>query len=286
MMVFTEELQKLLTSRHQINFDNANRSLGSLGGGNHFIEIDKDEEDCFYLVIHTGSRNLGKRIAEFYQNKAIEYQDHLSFTNEVKKIEEMKANGQHKLISAFIAKLPKKCHKEFSYLEGTLLNAYLNDMKIAQKFASVNRRTIADIICRCLHIDPMDQFETIHNYIDTENMILRKGSVSARQGEKCLIPINMRDGSLVCIGKGNSDYNYSAPHGAGRLMSRSQAKKVLNISDFKSEMKNVYSSTVNESTLDEAPMAYKPIDEIMENIKDTVDVIEQIKPVYNIKASD
>lgn len=283
---FTEELQKLWTSRDQINFDNANRSLGSLGGGNHFIEIDKDEEDCFYLVIHTGSRNLGKRIADFYQDKAFSYHDQASNDDTREQIEKMKANGEHHLISDFLAQRAARNRKELSYLEGALLNAYLNDMKIAQKFASVNRRTIADILCRCLHITPIEQFETIHNYIDMENMILRKGSISARRGEKCLIPINMHDGSLICIGKGNEDYNYSAPHGAGRLMSRNEAKKQLNLADFKTIMKDVFSTTVNASTLDEAPMAYKPIAEILENIKDTVDVVKQIKPVYNIKAEE
>ena len=283
---FTPDLQTLWTSRDQISFDNANRSIGSLGGGNHFIEIDKDEDDCFYLVIHTGSRNLGKRIAEFYQDKAFSYHDQATNDDTRAQIEQMKANGQHKLISAFLAQRAQKNRKELSYLEGALLNAYLNDMKIAQKYASLNRRTIADILCKILHIAPIEQFETIHNYIDMDNMILRKGSISAQVGEKCLIPINMHDGSLICTGKGNEDYNYSAPHGAGRLMSRNEAKKRLQLVDFKNIMKDVYSTTVNESTLDEAPGAYKSIEEILENIRDTVDVIKQIKPVYNIKAED
>jgi RNA-splicing ligase RtcB len=283
---FTSELQKLWTSRDYVNFDNINRSLGSLGGGNHFIEIDKDDEDCFYLVIHTGSRNFGKRVAEFYQDKAFAYHDQTSNDDTREIIDQMKANSQHKEISEFLAKRARSNRKELSYLEGPLFDAYLNDMKIAQRFAALNRRTILDILCRCLHIAPFEVFETIHNYIDMDNMILRKGAVSAREGEKVLIPINMHDGSLICVGKGNPDFNCSAPHGAGRLMSRNEAKKRLQLADFQYIMKGIYSSTVGESTLDEAPGAYKPIEEILDNIKDTVDVVKQIKPVFNIKAEE
>lgn len=283
---FTTDLQNLWTSRETINFKQVNRSVGSLGGGNHFIEIDKDDEDCFYLVIHTGSRNFGKRIADFYQDKAFQYHDQSKNDDTREEIQKMKENGQSHLISDFLAQRARQNRKVLSYLEGPLLSSYLNDMKIAQKFSSLNRMKIYEIIKDELKIAPLEIFETIHNYIDMDKMILRKGSISAQSGEKCLIPINMRDGSLICLGKGNEDYNCSAPHGAGRLMSRTEAKKTLLLKDFKDTMKDVYSSTVNESTLDEAPMAYKPIEEILENIKDTVDVVEHVKPIYNIKASE
>lgn len=253
---------------------------------NHFIEIDTDDVGNFYLVIHTGSRNFGKRVAEFYQNKAVDYHAKRGLKSTKDIVSELKANGLQHTISTELAKRNVISNKDLCYLEGNLFNEYLNDMMIVQKMAIMNRKTIADIICRCLHIKPTEQFETIHNYIDIQNKILRKGAISANLGQKCLIPINMRDGSLVCVGKGNPDYNYSAPHGAGRLMSRTQAKNTLSMADFKDSMKGIYSSTINGSTLDEAPMAYKPIEEILENIIDTVTVETQIKPVYNIKAEE
>lgn len=238
------------------------------------------------MVIHTGSRNLGKRIADFYQEKAFSYHDQASNDDTREQIEKMKANGEHHLISDFLAQRAARNRKELSYLEGALLNAYLNDMKIAQRLATMNRKIIADILCHYLHISPIEQFETVHNYIDTDEMMLRKGAISAKKDEKVLIPINMFDGSLICIGKGNPDFNSSAPHGAGRLMSRKEAKRRLNLDDFRDTMKDIYSTTVNESTLDEAPDAYKPIAEILENIKETVDVIKHIKPIYNIKSDE
>ena len=283
---FTNELNKLWFCKKDIDFKKVNLSIGSLGGGNHFIEIDKDDNGNYYLVIHTGSRNFGLRVCNFYQNKAIEYHKKLGVKTTKEIVDELKAKGQEHLISSELAKNKANVGFGLAYLEGEMFNAYLNDMQIAQKMASENRKTIADIICRCLHIKPTEQFETIHNYIDIQNKILRKGAISANLGQKCLIPINMRDGSLVCVGKGNPDYNYSAPHGAGRLMSRTQAKNTLSMSDFKDSMKGIYSSTINGSTLDEAPMAYKPIEEILENIADTVTVENQIKPVYNIKAEE
>jgi RNA-splicing ligase RtcB len=283
---FTDELNKLWAAKGAVNFEKVSRSIGTLGGGNHFIEIDKDDEDCFYLVIHTGSRNFGKTIAEYYQDKAIEYHRNLLGASVKEVIDDLKARGLQSQISKVLAERGEIKHEELCYLEGSLFESYLNDMKIAQYFASHNRKTIADILCRCLHIAPIEQFETVHNYINTEKKILRKGAISAEAGEKCLIPINMHDGSLICIGKGNDDFNCSAPHGAGRLMSRKEAKRTLSLDEFKETMKDVYSSTVNGSTLDEAPKAYKPIAEILENVKETVDVVTQIKPIYNIKAEE
>ena len=283
---YTDELNNLWYCKQDIDFKKVNLSIGSLGGGNHFIEIDKDDEGNYYLVIHTGSRNFGLRVCNFYQNMAIEYHKKLGMKTSKQIVDELKANGREQDIASELSKNKAVNGYGLAYLEGDMKGAYLNDMSIAQRMASLNRKAIADIICRCLHIKPTDQFETIHNYIDVKSNILRKGAISAQAGEVCLIPINMRDGSLICVGKGNEDFNYSAPHGAGRLMSRTEAKKVLSLTDFKDTMKGVYSSTVGESTIDEAPSAYKPIAEILENIKDTVDVVKQIKPVYNIKAEE
>jgi len=283
---FSPELNKLWACKSVINFEKVSKSLGTLGGGNHFIEIDKDEEDCYYLVVHSGSRNFGKTIADYYQNKAIEDQRDLLGASVKSVIDDLKSRGLQSMISKVLAERKLLEHEELCYLEGPLFNAYLNDMKIAQQFASLNRKMMADVICSRLGLAPIDQFETVHNYINTDTMMLRKGSISAEAGEKCLIPINMRDGSLICVGKGNEDYNCSAPHGAGRLMSRKAAKAGLSLEAFKATMAGVYSSTVNGSTLDEAPDAYKPIAEILDNVKDTVDVVTHIKPIYNIKAQD
>jgi RNA-splicing ligase RtcB len=283
---FTSELNDLYTVKKYVNFDKVNHSIGSLGGGNHFCEIDKDEDDCFYLVIHTGSRNFGKRVAEFYQDKAVKYHKDTHKDDVQQIINDMKANGQQKQIADMLSERSKVANDELCYLEGPLFNSYLHDMKIAQRLATMNRKIIADILCHRLHIVPIEQFETVHNYIDTDEMMLRKGAISAKKDEKVLIPINMFDGSLICIGKGNPDFNSSAPHGAGRLMSRKEAKRRLNLDDFRDTMKDIYSTTVNESTLDEAPDAYKPIAEILENIKETVDVIKHIKPIYNIKSDE
>lgn len=233
-------------------------SVGTLGGGNHFIEIDKDEDSNLYLVVHTGSRRLGKAVAEYYQKRAFE---ELS-----------------KLLS-----IPY----ELAYCVGTLYDDYIHDMKIVQEYAYWNRKAIADTIIKEMKLHTVEEFETIHNYIDMEHMILRKGAVSARKEEKILIPMNMRDGSLLCMGKGNEDWNYSAPHGAGRLMSRSQAKENITLSAFKKTMKeaDIYSTSVTRDTIDESPFAYKPMEEIVENIKDTVEIINVIRPIYNFKAS-
>ena len=277
-------LNELKCYKH-IDSNRANLSIGTLGGGNHFIEMNQDENGNIYLVVHSGSRNLGKQVAEFYQNLAYK---RLIDTGIEKKalIEKLKKEGREKDINKELQKISvPKVKKELAYLQGEDFNNYIHDMKIVQEFAVLNRKAIVNEIVSKMGFTIEEQFTTIHNYIDTESMILRKGAISAKLGEKVLIPINMADGSLICIGKGNEDWNYSAPHGAGRLMSRSKAKELVSIDEYKESMKNVWSTSVNERTIDESPMAYKPIDEIIENIKDTVDIVNIIKPLYNFKAN-
>lgn len=281
-----------------VDLDKAYKSLGSLGGGNHFIEIDKDEDGNLYLVIHTGSRHLGLEVCNYYQEagyQALKEKFRGGSLKDLSKelIDRLKAEGKTKEISKQLEILKDEYNKknitipyELSYVEEQNFSDYIHDMKIMQQHAEINRATIAKLIMKKAKLHEVERFETIHNYIDTENMILRKGAISAQLGEKVLIPMNMRDGSLICIGKGNPDWNYSAPHGAGRLMSRSQAKNKISMSDFKKSMEGIYTTCVNTSTIDESPMAYKPIEEILENIQDTVDVINIIKPIYNFKASE
>ena len=275
-----------------INVDRAEKSLGTLGGGNHFIEIDISESGQLYLVVHTGSRNLGKQVAEYYQDLAWKSLKNGNKGELIKaKIDELKAAGRQSEIEAEIAKIQSTVEsvpKELAYCEGELFDKYIHDMKITQEYAYWNREAILDTIVDEMHLHVVEQWQTIHNYIDTENMILRKGSVSAQAGEKLIIPMNMRDGSLICIGKGNPDWNYSAPHGAGRLMSRSEAKQSISMSEFNKTMSDagIYSTSVNKSTIDESPMAYKPMQEIIDNIGDTVEIVNIIKPVYNFKAGE
>lgn len=275
-----------------INVDRAEKSLGTLGGGNHFIEVDTSENGQLYLVVHTGSRNLGKQVAEYYQDLAWKSLKNGNKGELIKaKIDELKAAGRQSEIEAEIAKIQSTIEsvpKELAYCEGELFDKYIHDMKITQEYAYWNREAILDTIVDEMHLHVVEQWQTIHNYIDTENMILRKGSVSAQAGEKLIIPMNMRDGSLICIGKGNPDWNYSAPHGAGRLMSRSEAKQSISMSEFKKTMSDagIYSTSVNKSTIDESPMAYKPMQEIIDNIGDTVEIVNIIKPVYNFKAGE
>lgn len=271
-----------------------NNSLGTLGGGNHFIEIDVDENDNKYLVIHTGSRNLGKQVAEIYQEKAIKYCSYEDEMNEEKQkiIKEYKVSGKEKDIQNKLIEISKKyvgktkLPKDLCYLEGKLREDYLHDMKICQEFAVENRKEIAFIIMSKMNLDYIDCFETIHNYISFEDNIVRKGAISAKKGEMVLIPMNMRDGCIIGIGKGNDDWNCSAPHGAGRIMSRMQAKETFNLDEYKESMKNIYTTSVNENTIDEAPFVYKPMQEIIDNIGDTVDIIKIIKPIYNFKANE
>jgi RNA-splicing ligase RtcB len=245
-----------------INAARARKSIGTLGGGNHFIEVNRDDENNLYIVIHSGSRHFGLEIAEYYQTEA---------WNQIKK--------------QVICDVPE----DLAYVSGDLFDDYINDMKITQHFASVNRKAMMSVIFHGLGIPEdavFDQFTTTHNYIDTDSMILRKGAVSAKAGEKLLIPINMRDGSLVCKGLGNPDWNYSAPHGAGRIMSRGKAFATLQLDDFKKSMEGIYSTSVNKNTLDESPMAYKTMDNIVANIGPTAKILKTIKPVYNFKAAE
>lgn len=272
------------------------KSIGTLGGGNHFIEIDKsDKDESIYLVIHTGSRNLGKQVCDIYQLlafKNLQGWDKLMEEQE-KMIKEYKESGRKSELQEAIRNLHNsfKCRggdipRDLSYLEGKYRDSYLHDMKLCQEWSRLNKELISDIILDELGISCTERFETKHNYIDFESNITRKGAVDASKGVKLIIPINMRDGSLICIGKGNEDWNNSAPHGAGRIMSRSEAFKTLNIDDYINSMSGIHTISVGESTLDEAPMVYKPMNEIIGNISDTVDIIDIIKPIYNYKGSD
>ncbi len=272
-----------------INIDRAYNSIGTLGGGNHFIEANKDDEGGVWLVIHSGSRHLGLEIANYYQEAAYKALTTYSKEETEKIIEDLKRAGRQKEIQGVLKSLKSKhtsIPKPLAYVEGVLFERYLHDMKIAQRFADLNRKAMMDTIVKEMGVHVSEQFTTVHNYIDVENMILRKGAVSAKDGERLLIPINMRDGSLVCTGKGNEDWNCSAPHGAGRLMSRSEAKRTFTVSEFKKQMEGVYTTSVGRSTLDECPMAYKNIEDIVNNIDPTVMINAIIKPIYNFKAGE
>ena len=264
--------------------ERAKLSIGSLGGGNHFIEAGKNSKGELFLVIHSGSRNIGGQVAKHYQDIAIaNLTDNSKEREEL--IERLKKEGKQNEIGEELKKLKKPIiNKDFAYLTGTDFDNYMHDMELMQKFAVLNRRTMANIILEKAEFTEAESFETIHNYIDFKRMILRKGAVSAENGETLLIPINMRDGSIIAKGKGNEDWNYSAPHGAGRLMGRNEAHKKLNFDEFKEQMKGVYSTSVLTETLDEAPNAYKPMNEIVEAIGETVDIVDIIKPIYNFKA--
>jgi RNA-splicing ligase RtcB len=251
------DLTALRCAKHA-DLTRAALSIGTLGGGNHFIELDQDGEGRLYLVVHSGSRNLGKQVCDYYQNAA----------------------------AAHLNRTGKGADRVLAYLEGSLLDDYLHDMAIVQRYADLNRKAIVKELERRMKFKIAEQFTTVHNYIDLETMVLRKGAISAKRGERVLIPMNMRDGSLICVGKGNDDWNCSAPHGAGRLMSRSEAKASITLTQYEKSMEGVFSSTVNKSTVDEAPFAYKPMEEIIANIEDTADIAEIIKPLYNFKAAE
>lgn len=275
------------------------KSIGTLGGGNHFIELDKDEQGMYYLVVHTGSRNLGKQVADIYQKLAVKCQSGWTEMMEEQNriIAEYKQSGRKDELQDVIRKLHnsfKMCKPavptDLSYLEGEFREDYLHDMRLCQQWAAINRKLIVDLLLDFLvkegYADVSENpFESVHNYIGNDN-IIRKGAISAYKSEKCIIPMNMRDGSLICIGKGNVDWNYSAPHGAGRVMSRAQAFKQISMDDFIQSMQDIYSETVSENTKDESPMVYKPMGEIIGNITETVDVINVIKPVFNFKAAE
>lgn len=269
-----------------INRDRAEKSIGTLGGGNHFLEVNEDEEGYVYLVIHSGSRNIGKTVAEYYQNVAIKRLTENRAELDAQ-IEQMKADGRQTEIGDFLKEAKKNrapVNKALAYVEGKDMDDYIHDLTIAQAYALVNRQTMAEVILEQMGWEAIEQFDTIHNYIDVENMILRKGAISAREGEVVIIPMNMRDGSLICVGKGNPDWNYSGPHGAGRIMSRSKAKELVSLDEFEETMKDVWTTSVVQSTLDESPFAYKPMDEIIRNIQDSVEIQKIIRPLYNFKA--
>ena len=290
-----EMLNSLHCYRDLKNQDRIKKSIGTLGGGNHFIELDKDDEGNVYLVIHTGSRNLGKQVAEIYQAKAVK---HLTdgmdaFEESIKRtIEEYKAAGRRDELQSVIKKMRRgrkeaepSLPKDLCYVEGEAREQYLHDMRLCQRWAVLNRQLIGMLLLKFFpDVKVEEEFESIHNYISDDNMI-RKGSISAQKGEKCIIPLNMRDGSLICIGKGNSDWNNSAPHGAGRVLSRTQAYEKITMEDFEASMNGIYSESVTDFTRDESPMVYKPANEIIANIGNTVDIDIIIRPIYNFKAS-
>ena len=270
------------------------RSLGTLGGGNHFIEIDRASDGTYYLVIHSGSRNLGKQVAELYQKLAVDLhagkEDY--FQRRDKIIRTYKEEGRRSEIQGALKALEKEYHAKVSavpedicWLYGTYLDDYLHDVEICQTFARRSREKMAEIILERTGMTAVEAFHTIHNYIDTEEMILRKGAIAAHAGEKVLIPINMRDGSVIAVGRGNPEWNYSAPHGAGRIMSRTKAKETIDMEAYRQSMAGIYTTSVSEDTIDEAPMVYKSLSDIIDVIRDSVDVLDVMKPVYNFKAS-
>ena len=273
-----------------VDLGRARRSIGTLGGGNHFIEADRGENGDLYVVVHSGSRHIGNEVARYYQDEGRK-----AFWGGARHqvdaaVAELKAQGRHREIQPTIDRLRREHEiavpRDLAYVEGQLFDDYIHDMKIIQHFATLNRKAMMDVILKGMKLKPVEQFTTIHNYIDTDNMILRKGAVAAYRGQKLLIPINMRDGSLVCVGKGNPDWNCSAPHGAGRLMSRKEAFARLSLEEYRKEMAGIYTTCVDHATLDEAPMAYKGIDEIISHIGPTVDIVQRIIPVYNFKAAE
>ena len=273
-----------------VNLGRARKSIGTLGGGNHFIEVDRGENGSLYVVVHSGSRHIGNEVAKYYQDEGrkafwggARYQVDAA-------VAELRAQGRFREIQPTINRLRQEHEillpRDLAYVEGRLFADYLHDMKIIQHFAALNRKAMMDVILTGMGLTPVEQFTTIHNYIDTENRILRKGAVAAYKGQKLLIPINMRDGSLICVGKGNPDWNCSAPHGAGRLMSRKEAFKRLSLEEYRRQMEGIFTTCVDRTTLDEAPMAYKGMDEILSHIGPTAQIVERIIPVYNFKAAE
>lgn len=286
------DLQELRCYRSLRNTKWLERSLGTLGGGNHFIEVDRASDETNYLVIHTGSRNLGKQVAEIYQQLAIDLNKgkETYFQQRDEIIRTYKEQGRRKEIQKALEAISwnqreTTMPEDLCFLYGQFFEDYMHDVEICQRFARRNREKIAEILLARTGMTGGETFHTIHNYIDTDEMILRKGAIAAHVGEKVMIPINMRDGSVLAIGKGNPEWNYSAPHGAGRIMSRTKAKSELDLDEYRKAMSGVYTTSVNEATLDEAPMAYKSLEDIIDVIKESVDVIEVMKPIYNFKAN-
>ena len=286
------DLTELRCYRNLKDSERLERSLGTLGGGNHFIEVDRASDGTNYLVIHSGSRNLGKQVAEYYQQLAIDLNHGKEeyFQKKDALIAEYKAAGRKSEIQAALKALRWTERKvdvpdELCFLYGTYLEDYLHDVELCQRFATRNRELMAEIILFRLGLEQKDAFHTVHNYIDTNEMILRKGAVAAHEGEKLLIPINMRDGSVLAVGKGNPEWNYSAPHGAGRILSRTDARAKLDLAAYKKAMEGIYTTSVSQATIDEAPMAYKSLEDILDVIRESVNVIDVIKPIYNFKAA-
>ena len=283
------DLSSLCCARH-VDLRRAERSIGTLGGGNHFIEVDRDEEGALYLVVHSGSRHLGVEVAKYYQEAGYKALSSPDKADVDALIARLKAEGREQDIQQELSRLKASASTDIpralAYVSGELFNQYIHDMKLVQQFAALNRQAMVREIVRGMKLHIEEQFTTIHNYIDTDQMILRKGAVSAAAGERLLIPINMRDGSLLCRGKGNPDWNFSAPHGAGRLMSRAQARQSFTVSAFKKEMADIYTTTVGKATLDECPMAYKDMKDILDNIGPTAEVEKIIRPIYNFKAGE
>lgn len=283
------DLESLRCARH-VNIERAKKSIGTLGGGNHFIEADRDDDGNIYIVIHSGSRHLGVEVAKYYQDAG--YRALSAGRGDVIQdiIGNLKSEGRYSEIADAVKQYKSehqtKIPKQLSYVSGHLFDDYIHDMRIVQRFAELNRNAMMDVIVNAMGFLVEDRFTTVHNYIDTDDMILRKGAVSAKGGERLLIPINMRDGSLICTGKGNPDWNYSAPHGAGRIMSRTAAKEAFTVAEFSSSMDGIYTTSVNAATLDECPMAYKSMDDIISNIDPTAYIERVIKPIYNFKAGE
>ena len=282
-MIYTHMLDEL-NCRMALDEDYILRSIGTLGGGNHFIELDQDDDGCKYLVIHSGSRNLGVKVCNYWQEKAV---SNLTDKSDIRKelIERLKSEGRKDEINSELKKLQApQINRQLAYIDEKDLEDYLSDMRICQRYAVINREMMAEIICDALKLPYVGQFTTIHNYIEIETKTIRKGAISAKSGEKVIIPMNMRDGSLICVGKGNEDWLCSAPHGAGRIMSRVQAFKELDMDEFRQSMEGIYTTSVCEGTLDESPMVYKSADIICKDIAPTVDVTKVIKPLWNFKA--
>lgn len=288
---FTENIDlNELRSASRVGLERAGKSVGTLGGGNHFIEIDRAENGDLYLVVHSGSRRLGVEVCDYYQEQGLRVlQDRAQYQID-ETIERLKSEGRFEEIQTAVDALKKRRESEIPeelvYVEGKLFEDYVHDMRIVQKFAVLNRKAMTQVILQGMGLTAEEEFTTVHNYVDTEEMILRKGSVSAKKGEKLLIPVNMRDGGFICIGKGNPEWNCSAPHGAGRVMSRKKANETLSMEEYRREMQGVYSTCVNKETLDESPMAYKSLDSLLRQIEPTVEIVCRLRPVYNFKAAE
>ena len=283
------DLEELCCASH-VDLLRAAKSVGTLGGGNHFIEVDRDDDGALYVVVHSGSRHLGVEVAGYYQEAGYRELNRTDPASVEALTARLKAEGRDREIRKELRKLKNlkrtPIPKVLAYVSGELFEQYIHDMKIVQQFAMLNRQAMMDEIVKGMKLHVEEQFTTIHNYIDTDSRILRKGAVSAQAGERLLIPINMRDGSLLCVGKGNEDWNCSAPHGAGRLMSRAEAKQSFTVSEFKKQMEQIYTTSVSKATLDECPMAYKGMQDILDNIGPTAEVEKIIRPIYNFKAGD